>query len=148
MAKKRKQGELRESAQKIWYAGLGALATAEQEGGKAFKNLVSKGKKYERSLKKPVARARKKVSGTVDDVRDKAGKTWKRVEGALDKQVEAALHRIGVPTRKELADLTRKVEALTRKVGGGSKKKTGTARKTTTRKKTTARKKVARKTAS
>lgn len=140
MAKKRKKGELRQSAQKVWYAGLGALATAEKEGGKAFKNLVSRGKKYERSLKKPVARAKKKVSGTVQDVRGKAGKTWKRVESAFDHQVEAALHRIGVPTRQEIADLTRRVEALTRKLGGGKKK-------TKKKKTTTARKKVAKKTA-
>lgn len=151
MAKKKpKKGELLESAEKVWLAGLGALATAEEEGGKAFKTLVHKGERYQKSLKKPVGDARKKVEGTVKEVRGRAGKTWQKVEHAFDHQVTMALHRLGVPTRREIADLTRQVETLTRKLGG----KTATTRKTAgkkrtakkaVRKKTTAKKKVAAK---
>ena len=143
MAKKKpKKGELRKSAEKVWLAGLGALATAEEEGGKAFKSLVRKGERYQKSLKKPVGDARKQVEGTVEDVRDQAGKTWKKVEGAFDHQVTMALHRLGVPTRQEIADLTRRVETLTRKLGAT----TETAPKATFRKKT-AKKAVGKKTA-
>ena len=141
MAKKKpKKGELRASAEKVWLAGLGALATAEEEGGKAFKSLVRKGERYQKSLKKPVGDARKQVEGTVEDVRDHAGKTWKKVEDAFDHQVTMALHRLGVPTRKEVADLTRRVEQLTRKLEGPP----ATAKKTAVRKKAV-KKKVASK---
>jgi poly(hydroxyalkanoate) granule-associated protein len=151
MAKKKpKKGELRESAEKVWLAGLGALATAEEEGGKAFKNLVRKGERYQKSLKKPVGKARKTVEGTVKDFGGRAGKTWKKVEDAFDHQVTMALHRLGVPTRNEIADLTRRVETLTRRLGATTETaKKATAKKKTVKKagskKTTAKKKVAEK---
>ena len=152
MAKKKaKKGQLRESAEQVWLAGLGALATAEEEGGKAFKTLVTKGERYQKkSIEKPVGDAKKKVEGSVQDVRDRAGKTWKKVEDAFDHQVTAALHRLGVPTRKEIADLTRRVEKLTRKLEAPpATPEKKVARKKTVKKaaakKTVAKKKVASK---
>jgi poly(hydroxyalkanoate) granule-associated protein len=151
MAKKKpKKGELRESAEKVWLAGLGALATAEQEGGKAFKSLVRKGERYQKSLKKPVGEARKAVEGTVKDVRGRAGKTWQKVEDAFDHQVTMTLHRLGVPTRQEITDLTARVESLTRKLeaGRGTAKKAAPKKKPAKKaatKKTAAKKKVASK---
>lgn len=139
MAKKKAaSGDLTESVHRIWLAGLGALATAEQEGTKLFSSLVSRGRKYEKTLKTPVDKATTKVKGTVKDVRGRAGKTVKKIEKAFDDQVDAALRRIGVPTRKEIAALSRKVERLTKAVEGkpsrSAKKKTAkrkTAKKTT-----------------
>ena len=114
MAKKKKTqtSDIKDSFHQVWLAGLGALATAEEEGGKLFKSLVKKGQKYEKSVKVPVRKATK----TVKDVRSKAGKTMKKFESALDDHVDAALHRIGVPTQKEIAKLTRKVDRLTKKL--------------------------------
>ena len=34
---------VKDNAQHIWLAGLGALATASEEGGKVFEDLVEKG---------------------------------------------------------------------------------------------------------
>lgn len=47
--------EARESAQKIWLAGLGALAVAEEEGGRLFDRLVEKGLELERRDLGPMA---------------------------------------------------------------------------------------------
>lgn len=113
---KKQKTELKDSLYQVWLAGLGALATAEEEGGKLFKSLVKKGEKYEKSVKIPVDKAAKSVKGTVKDVRSKAGKTVKKFEAALDDHVDAALNRIGVPTNKEIAKLTRKVDRLTKKL--------------------------------
>ena len=76
MAKKKDtKSELAESAHKVWLAGLGALAAAEEEGGKLFTSLVSRGKKYESTIKKPVDHAATRVKGTVKDVRGRASRT-------------------------------------------------------------------------
>jgi poly(hydroxyalkanoate) granule-associated protein len=114
--KKTQKSELKDSFHQVWLAGLGALATAEEEGGKLFKSLVKKGQVYEKSVKVPVDKAAKSVKGTVKDVRSKAGKTMKKFESAFDDHVDAALHRIGVPTQKEISKLTRKVDRLTKKL--------------------------------
>jgi poly(hydroxyalkanoate) granule-associated protein len=143
MAKKKTpKSELSESVHKIWLAGLGAMATAEEEGGKLFSSLVDRGKKYESTIKKPVGQATTQVKKKVKDVRGRAGKTVKKIERAFDEQVDAALHRVGVPTRKEIAALNRKVQRLTEAIEGKRRK---AAKKKTPAKKTTARKKTATK---
>ena len=106
MAKKKSmQEDFKDSAGKIWLAGLGAFALAEEEGGKMFKKLVARGEDFEKDVKKPVDKAAGKVKGTV-----------KKVETMVDDQIHAALKRMGVPTRQEISDLSDRVEKLTRTI--------------------------------
>lgn len=105
---------LRETAQRVWLAGLGALAMAEEEGGKMFKTLVRKGQGYERVNKARIQSMVERVEDTVEDVRDGAGKTFDRFGVNLDERMEPVLHRLGFPTRREIGTLSRRVEELTR----------------------------------
>jgi polyhydroxyalkanoate synthesis regulator phasin len=82
------------SVRQVWLAGLGAAAMAQEEGGKMFERLVKKGE-----------HAEKEAVG-------KAESTWDNVSHRFDKQVASSLQRIGVPTRDEIATLTRRVDAL------------------------------------
>lgn len=175
--KKKKQktdettGELRASARRIWLAGLGALAAAEEEGGKLFRSLVERGEGYEdrletgarkagASIRERAEDARKRAGEAADSVRDRAEATWEGLERAFDDSVTSALHRVGVPTRDEIRSLSRRVDTLTAALDGkktmkrkvskkkaskkkGSKKKV--AKKKTSKKKTTTRKKTAKK---
>lgn len=108
--------ELRESANRIWLAGLGALSMAEEEGGKLFKNLVERGESLESRGKKKVKKVQAKIGDRVDEARDKAGSTWGRFEELVDEKVAATLQKVGVPARDEIQRLTQRVEELTRKV--------------------------------
>ncbi|MCL4836814.1 MAG: phasin family protein [Thermoanaerobaculia bacterium] len=101
--------EVRESAGKIWLAGLGALATAEEEGSKLFKNLVKKGEEVEGRGKAELGRFRDLVT----EVRGKAGRAFEGVSGRIDDQVAGALARLGVPSKDEIATLSARVEELT-----------------------------------
>jgi len=142
-------GDLRESAHKIWLAGLGALSVAGEEGEKLFKSLVGQGEEYVGRARQPVGEATDRVKDAVEDVRSRAGKTLGRLESAFDDQVAAALGRVGVPTRNEIATLTRRVEALTRQLEELKPGKKPGPRKTTKKKtaSTAARKTGAKKTA-
>jgi poly(hydroxyalkanoate) granule-associated protein len=102
---KKLQDDLMESAHRIWLAGLGALAAAEEEGSKVFGRLVERGKDVESRSKQQV-----------QDVKSKAESAWSGVSDKVDEKVTAALHRLGVPTRDEISELSRKVEELNRKV--------------------------------
>jgi poly(hydroxyalkanoate) granule-associated protein len=106
------QQELMESAHKIWLAGLGAMATAEKEGGKLFRNLVEKGEGVETRGKEQVEKAK----GTVSGVKTVAESYWETLERTVDDQMTAVIHRIGVPTKGEIEVLTKKVEDLTKSV--------------------------------
>jgi poly(hydroxyalkanoate) granule-associated protein len=108
--------ELRESANRIWLAGLGALSMAEEEGGKLFKSLVERGETLESRGKKQVKKVQEKLGDRVDQARDKAGSTWSRFEELVDEKVAATLQKVGVPARDEIQRLTERVEQLTRKV--------------------------------
>ncbi len=114
--KDRIPAEMKESAQKIWLAGLGALSAAEQEGSKLFKTLVEKGENFESRGKVAFGDAKEDVTEAVHDARSKAESTWDKVEERLDDVVSGALKRFGVPSREEISTLTQRVEELTRVV--------------------------------
>lgn len=106
------QKEVQETAQRIWLAGLGALAVAEQEGSKLFKSLVAKGEEVETKGKEKVEKLRIDVDAELGKARAKANEAWEKLEGSFDEKLAAALHRMGVPTRDEIRNLTRRVEEL------------------------------------
>lgn len=129
MAKKRQQKkfqkELRESAHKVWLAGLGALSAAGEEGSKFFNQLVERGEDFE-------SRGRENLGKAKGEVESSAKKARKEIEGRLDEawgkmdeRLTEAMHRFGVPTRDEIQTLTRRVEELNTKIdqmknGGGT----------------------------
>jgi poly(hydroxyalkanoate) granule-associated protein len=115
VAKKRAkelQQDMVESAHKIWLAGLGAMAVAEEEGSKLFRTFVDKGHDVEGRGKEKVEQAK----GTVAGVKTVAESYWETLERTVDDQMTAVIHRIGVPTKSEIEDLTKKVEDLTQSV--------------------------------
>lgn len=101
--------ELRESAQKIWLAGLGALAVAEEEGSKLFNRLVDRGRDWE-------DRGKERAQERVKSAKTRVERAFEGVEEKVDKRVTEAMKRLGVPSRDEIRDLTRKVEELNAKI--------------------------------
>jgi poly(hydroxyalkanoate) granule-associated protein len=103
------QDELKESAHRIWLAGLGALAAAGEEGTKVFDRLVDRGREYE-------TRGREEARKQYEGARSSADELWDTWSSKLDESVTKALHRMGVPSRDEIHNLTRRVEELNAKV--------------------------------
>jgi poly(hydroxyalkanoate) granule-associated protein len=97
------------AAQKVWFAGLGAVTFAQEEGGKLFASLVAIGEQVEKELRKSVPSPAAAVRGATTGAED----VWRKVQGLFDAQVTATLHRLGVPTKDEIAQLTKRIEALT-----------------------------------
>ena len=100
---------LRDSAYQIWLAGLGALSMAEDESGKIFKTLVKRGKTFE-------AAGKDRLSGMRDalDLRKAASNTMARIADNLDEGMSGVLARLGLPTKKEIDALGKRVERLTK----------------------------------
>jgi poly(hydroxyalkanoate) granule-associated protein len=116
-AKKKKskklQNDLIDSAHKVWLAGLGAVAMAEEEGSKFFSNLVEQGEQVEKKVGKKGKDEVEKAKGTVVGMKTVAESYWETFGRTIDDQVTAVIHRIGVPTKDEIEVLTKKVEDLT-----------------------------------
>jgi poly(hydroxyalkanoate) granule-associated protein len=107
---------VRENAQHIWLAGLGALATAGEEGGRLFEQLVKKGSHIEKMNKARLSQVLEKAQGRARALRGDAETAVERLAAPIDRGVSTALNKLGVPTRKEIMALTRRVEELTRTV--------------------------------
>jgi poly(hydroxyalkanoate) granule-associated protein len=99
---------VRESTHQIWLAGLGALSLAEDEGGKLFKALVKRGKIAEASASDAVESFKSKL-----DLKKATAKTLERVGDTLDDGIATVLHGLGLPSRKEIETLNKRVERLT-----------------------------------
>jgi len=103
------QDDLKESAHRIWLAGLGALAAAGEEGTKMFDRLVDRGRDYE-------TRGRSEARKQYEGAKSSADDLWNTWSEKLDETVTKALHRMGVPSRDEIRNLTQRVEELNAKV--------------------------------
>lgn len=117
---------VKESAQQIWLAGLGAFAKAQEEGGKVFEALVKEGNTiHKRTTKVTEDRFQdvtERVQKFAGSFQNRATGTWDKLEGVFEERVQRALGRLGVPNAKEVSDLTARVEELTaavQKLSGG-----------------------------
>ena len=131
--KRNVQDELKDSAHKVWLAGLGALATAEEEGTKLFNALVKKGEGYDKEVRNGFEKAASLAKKEAGKVRNTAGKAWEKIGAGFDDQIAAALGRMGVPTKREIDSLSRKVDRLTKTLQDLKTKKKTTRKKAAAR---------------
>ena len=109
-----------ESAQQIWLAGLGAFGDAQKKGSNLFDGLVKEGLNLEAKTRKlatgKVDEMRGAVESSVSQVRERTQETWDRLEQVFEQRVSRALSKLGVPGRKELDELLKRIEELNREV--------------------------------
>lgn len=98
----------KDSAQKIWLAGLGAFAQAQAQGGKAFQKLVEDGMAMQQQNQQT---AQKKITEATEKMSAMAG-NWGKLEGIFEDRVARALGQLGVPTQQELQALRDEVAEL------------------------------------
>lgn len=99
-------------ARRIWLAGLGAFARAETEGSKLFEYLVKEGEKFETHTRKLAGDRIEEMMGKVDAAKNKASGTWDKVEDLFEARLSGVLNRLGVPTTRDIEDLSKRVDAL------------------------------------
>ena len=116
---------VKDSAQQIWLAGMGAFAKAQEEGGKVFEALVKEGtslqKKTQGMAEEKIAEVTGKMSAMADTVSAKAGQNWDKLEAIFEQRTAKALNKLGVPTAKDVDALVQRVDALAAAVAKLSK---------------------------
>ena len=103
---------IRESANRIWLAGLGAFARTQEESEKLFQSLVTEGEKVEQQARQNAEARIEEARGKVVEFRGKANQQFDRLEEMFQERVAQVLGRIGVPTQDDIQELTKRVEAL------------------------------------
>ena len=112
---------VKEQAQQIWLAGLGAFAKAQEDGTKAFEKLVSDGitmqRKVSTTAEEKLAEATQKAAQAAHTLSDRATGQWGKLEGIFEERVAKALHSLGLPTAEEMTALHARVAALEAQLG-------------------------------
>ncbi|MEN9843694.1 MAG: hypothetical protein RLZZ612_1523 [Pseudomonadota bacterium] len=111
---------VKDSAQQIWLAGLGAFAKAQQEGGKVFEALVQEGLSVQRKTQavaeERIADATNRMTGMANDITAKATGQWDKLETIFEERVSRTLNKLGVPTAQDIELLIARIDELNRNV--------------------------------
>ena len=107
---------VKEQAQQIWLAGLGAFANAHEDGTKAFEKLVSDGitmqRKVSATAEEKLAEATQKATQAAHTLSERATGQWGKLEGIFEERVSKAMQSLGLPSAAEMKELHDRVAAL------------------------------------
>ncbi|MBT0569783.1 phasin family protein [Curvibacter sp. CHRR-16] len=111
---------IKESAQQIWQAGLGAFARAQAEGNKAFESLVKEGmhlqRKTQQVTEERLSEVTARMSSMASDISNRSTGQWDKLESIFEDRVARALQRLGMPSVQQLQALQERIEALEKTV--------------------------------
>ncbi|MGY8905376.1 MAG: phasin family protein [Burkholderiales bacterium] len=114
---------VKDSAQQIWLAGLGAFAKAQDEGGKVFDALVKEGltlqRKTQSAAEEKISEATTKMSdmanelsSKVTEIGTKATGQWDKLESIFEERVSKVLQKLGVPAARDVDALLARIDTL------------------------------------
>lgn len=111
---------VKDSAQQIWLAGLGAFAKAQEEGGKVFDALVKEGlsiqRKTQAAAEEKISEATSRMANMATDISSRAAGRWDKLESIFEERVAKALNKLGVPSAKDIDMLIARIDELNRSV--------------------------------
>ncbi len=114
------KGSVKDSAQQIWQAGLGAFTRAQAEGSKAFESLVKEGVSIQRKTQavaeEKISEATSKMTNMATDISSKASGQWDKLENIFEERVAKALNKLGVPSAKDVNALIARIDELNKAV--------------------------------
>ena len=127
-------GAVKESAQQIWLAGMGAFAKAQAEGRQRFEALVQEGvnlqKKTHAVAEERINEVANKMTSMADDAAARAGKQWDKLESIFEERTARAMKKLNVPSAKDVEELKARIEELSAQVARSSALGSRLARKT------------------
>lgn len=132
------KGTVKDSAQQIWQAGLGAFTKAQSEGGKVFETLVKEGvsiqRKTQAAAEERITEATSKMANMATGITTKATGQWDKLENIFEERVAKALNKLGVPSSKDVDALIARIDELNKSVQKLSAKAPGTVKAAAPRK--------------
>jgi poly(hydroxyalkanoate) granule-associated protein len=111
---------VRESAEQIWLAGLGAFAKAQEEGTKVFEALVREGDILQQRTRAVTEQRLEQVADRFTEAATQlsrqATQSWDRLEQVFEDRVARALSHLGVPSARDVKELTEMLQALNQRI--------------------------------
>jgi poly(hydroxyalkanoate) granule-associated protein len=120
ISKKSEGLDVRETVQKLWLAGVGAASVAQKNVGDVVENLKTETQKiYKKAstlVEGTVADVRKQFEGVISQVQGSVAANLGWVEEKVSAGVGTVLGRLGVPSKADIEDLSKRVAELSRQV--------------------------------
>jgi poly(hydroxyalkanoate) granule-associated protein len=111
---------VKDSAQLIWQAGLGALNRAQLEGAKAWKALAQEGASLQRKTQavaeEKIAQTSSKMSTMATEMSSRAAGQWDKLENIFEDRVAKAMKKLGVPSAEDIHTLSERIDKLNQSV--------------------------------
>ncbi len=112
---------VKDSAQQIWLAGLGAFSKAQEEGSKVFESLVKEGLSMQRKTQSvaedKISEATSRMTNMASDISSRAAGQWDKLENIFEDRVAKSLAKLGVPSSRDLDVLNARIDALAKSMG-------------------------------
>lgn len=109
-----------EQMRRVWLAGLGAFSLTRKHGGQWFGRFAGESRDFaKRSLRlarETVEDTRAHAVGVFSPIASHVEKRFDAYSAAVEHGTGRVLHRLNIPTKREIEDLTRQVAALSRKL--------------------------------
>ena len=111
---------VKESAQQIWLAGLGAFAKAQEGGGKVYESLMKEGlsiqRKTQAAAEEKISEATSKMTNMAGDIQSKAGQQWDKLENIFEDRVAKALNNLRAPSAKDMDALNARIDEMNKSI--------------------------------
>lgn len=107
--KEREPNPFMDAARNVLLASIGAVVVAQEEIELVVNKLVERGELAEKD-------GRNLVRDLMDRRKQKSERARAEVSDEFDKRVEEILHRLNVPTKRDIDALSAKITALSQKV--------------------------------
>lgn len=101
--------ETKASAEKIWLAGLGAMAKVATEGVKSFEKLVEEGCSVQKELEPKAEKLKEQAKETVKTAADAASKKSKELEDKAAEALRIGMGMFGFVPESKLAEAEEKL---------------------------------------
>ena len=116
----RETTDARETARDIWLASLGAMSITRKQGERVLGTLINEGQSLNQRTVKlvdgTVSDVRSKLNGAIGKVQQTAAANLAQVEEVVGTQVGRVLSRLGIPSKGDIQELSRRVSELNRQV--------------------------------
>jgi poly(hydroxyalkanoate) granule-associated protein len=104
---------IRESTHRLWLAGLGALALAEEKKNGLMDRLVEKGQSHKLHDRDPSQIA----AEVLDNCRKSAESYRTSIESIIETKLSEATRQLGLASRKEIDQVAQRLEKLSKLLG-------------------------------
>jgi poly(hydroxyalkanoate) granule-associated protein len=106
---------VKESAQQIWLAGMGAFAKAQEGRLKVFEALIKEGtslqRKTQSAAEEKIGEVTDRMSAMAGDVTAKAGQHWDKLESIFEQRTAKAMNKLGDELAAAVARLSKAAPA-------------------------------------